>query len=300
VTINWFPGHMNKARREITEAMAQTDVVIEVRDARLPSASANPMLEELRDGRPCVCVLNKADLADPETTRAWLSVLSTRPGLSCLAITATEQAEVRRIPKLCRTLTPSRGGPGKPVRALVVGIPNVGKSTVINSLKGKRVAEVADRPAVTRRKQRVELDIGFLLSDTPGVLWPKLEDQDAAHRLAASGGIGAAAFDTFDVAHFTLAFLAEHYTDALKQRYRLESTDQGANALLEDIARARGLLLRKGVPDLERAADVLLREVRSGKLGRISFEFPTAEAPEPGGEDGTEDRAASVTKIGRP
>jgi ribosome biogenesis GTPase A len=280
VTINWFPGHMNKARREITAAMAQTDVVIEVRDARLPSASANPMLEELREGRPCVCLLNKADLADPETTRAWLAVLSRQAGHACLAINATERVEVRRIPKLCRTLTPSRNGPGKPVRALVVGIPNVGKSTVINSLKGRRVADVADRPAVTRRKQRVDLNAGFSLSDTPGVLWPKLEDQDAARRLAASGGVGAAAFDTFDVARFTLAFLAEHYPSALKERYRLETTDRVADALLEDIARARGLLLRKGVWDLERAAGVVLREVRSGKLGRISFESPEPSDPE--------------------
>jgi ribosome biogenesis GTPase A len=278
VTINWFPGHMNKARREITAAMATTDVVIEVRDARLPNASANPMLAELRSERPCVCVLNKADLADPDVTNAWLTALAGRPGVACLAITATAQAEVRRIPKLCRTLAPGRRGPGKPVRALVVGIPNVGKSTVINSLKGKRVAEVADRPAVTRRKQRVDLDLGFSLSDTPGVLWPKLEDQEAAHRLAASGGIGAAAFDTFDVARFTLTFLAERYPAALAARYRLDCDGRNADELLEDVARARGLLLRKGELDLERAAEVLLREVRTGKLGRISFEIPETDS----------------------
>jgi len=280
VTINWFPGHMNKARREIAQAMAQTDVVIEVRDARLPSASANPMLEELRGERPCVRVLNKADLADPAVTEAWMAVLAGDRSVRCIALTATHASEVRRIPKVCRALAPSRGGPGKPVRALVVGIPNVGKSTVINSLKGRRVAEVADRPAVTRRRQRVDLDIGFSLSDTPGVLWPKLEDQAAAYRLAATGGIGAAAFDTFDVAHFTLAFLAQRYPEALRSRYKLTSLDREPTELLEDVARARGLLIRRGELDLERAADVLLREVRSGKLGRISFERPEDVAPE--------------------
>lgn len=274
MTINWFPGHMNKARREIAEAMRQTDVVIEVRDARLPNASANPMLEEFRGARPCVRVLNKADLADPEVTKEWLAVLSGESGVRCLALTSTLAAEVRQIPKACRALAPHRGGPGKPLRALVVGIPNVGKSTVINSLKGRRVAEVADRPAVTKRRQRVDLDLGFSLSDTPGVLWPRLKDQVAAHRLAASGGIGAAAFDAFDVAHFTLAFLAERYPAALQARYKLEALERDPAALLADVARMRGLLIRRGELDLERAAEMLLREVRGGKLGRLSFERP--------------------------
>lgn len=277
--INWFPGHMNKARREIAQAMTQTDVVIEVRDARLPRGSANPMLEELRGERPCVRVLNKADLADPDVTDAWRDALSSGPGLRCVALTATVQAEVKRIPKVCRALVPGRSGPGKPVRALVVGIPNVGKSTFINSLKGRRVAEVADRPAVTRRRQRVDLDLGFSLYDTPGVLWPKLEDQAAAYRLAASGGIGKAAFDAFDVAHFTLAFLAEHYPDALFARYKLGAIDRAPEELLAEVARGRGLLIRRGELDLERAADLVLREVRSGKLGRISFERPDDEPP---------------------
>ena len=274
MAINWFPGHMNKARREISLAMRKTDVVIEVRDARLPRASANPMLEELREDRPCVRILNKADLADADVTRAWLAELSASANVRCLALTSTVPAEVRRIPKLCRKLAPTRTGPGKPVRALVVGIPNVGKSTLINSLKGRRVAEVADRPAVTRRRQQVDLDLGFSLADTPGILWPKLEDQDAAHRLAASGGIGRAAFDAFDVAYFALAFLAERYPDVLRQRYRLEALDAEPIELLEGVARSRGFLGRGGQLDVDRAADVLLRELRSGKLGRISFEQP--------------------------
>jgi ribosome biogenesis GTPase A len=265
---------MNKARREISRAMADTDVVIEVRDARLPVSSANPILEELREERPCVRLLNKADLADPTVTRRWLAELAHGETVECLAVTSTLPSEVRRVVDLCRRLAPRRTGPGRPVRALVVGIPNVGKSTVINSLKGRRVAEVANRPAVTKRRQRVDLDIGFSLSDTPGLLWPKLDDQVAAHRLAACGSIGEAAFDTLEVACSALEFLAASYPEGLRARYKLDASESEPETLLSEIARARGLLLPGGRRDLERAAEVLLRELRSGKLGRISFEQP--------------------------
>jgi ribosome biogenesis GTPase A len=280
MTINWFPGHMNKARREIGVAMRQTDVVIEVLDARLPVASSNPMLEELRNDRPCVRALNKADLADQAITDRWLEAMERADNVRALQVRATVASDVKRIPGLCRELAPGRRGPGKPVRALVVGIPNVGKSTLINSLKGRRVAEVADRPAVTRRKQRVDLDLGFSLSDTPGVLWPKLEDQTAAHCLAASGSIGNAAFDAFDVAFFALGFLRDRYPAILRERYRLEASGAEPNEMLEGVARARGLLLRGGRLDLDRAAEILLRDLRSGKLGRISFEQPGGWDPD--------------------
>jgi len=273
-TIHWFPGHMNKARREIQAAMRETDVVIEVLDARLPLASANPLLGELRGDRPCLRVLNKADLADPTVTDAWLAAFAGDEGLAAVALRATVASDVAPLPARCRELAPGRRGPGKPVRVLVVGIPNVGKSSLINSLKGRRVAEVADRPAVTRRRQRVDLDLGFSLSDTPGVLWPKLEDQVGAHCLAASGGIGAAAYDAFDVAFFALAFLRDRYPEVLRERYRIDDPGAEPQALLEGVARARGFLARGGRLDLDRAADVLLRELRTGKLGRVSFERP--------------------------
>ncbi len=274
MTINWFPGHMNKARREISAAMRETDVVIEVLDARLPVASANPMLAELREDRPCVRILGKADLADPRVTEAWLAAWANDEKLRALAVRANVPGEVKKIPGVCRQLAPGRRGPGRPVRALVVGIPNVGKSTLINSLKGRRVADVEDRPAVTRRRQRVDLDLGFSLSDTPGVLWPKLEDQRGAHCLAASGGIGEAAYDAFDVAFFALDFLRDRYPEVLTRRYKIPDVQAETAELLNGIARGRGFLGRGGRLDIERAADVLLRELRTGKLGRISFEHP--------------------------
>ena len=274
MTINWFPGHMNKARREISAAMRETDVVIEVLDARLPLASANPMLAKLREDRPCVRVLAKADLADPRATEAWLAAWANDAKLQAVAVRANVPGGVKQIPGACRQLAPQRRGPGRPVRALVVGIPNVGKSTLINSLKGRRVAEVQDRPAVTRRRQRVDLDLGFSLSDTPGVLWPKLEDQRAAQCLAASGGIGAAAFDTFEVSFFVLDFLRDAYPEILTKRYKIPDVDVETTELLNGVARSRGFLIRGGRLDIERAAEVLLRELRSGKLGRISFERP--------------------------
>jgi ribosome biogenesis GTPase A len=274
VTINWFPGHMNKARREIGSAMAETDVVIEVLDARLPTASQNPMLEELRGQRPCLKVLAKSDLADPAVTRAWLRFLEEREGVLALAANAHRRPDVRRIPALCRRLAPHRGKPGKSVRAMVVGIPNVGKSTLINTLKGRKVTDVENRPAVTRRQQRVALDTDLSLNDTPGVLWPKLADQAGAYRLAATGGVRDTAFDACDVAEFAAGFLIQRYPELLEACYKLDRAPGEPRELLEAIGRKRGLLLRGGRLDLDRAAEILLRELRSGKIGRISLEEP--------------------------
>lgn len=285
MTINWFPGHMNRARREIAAAIRKVDVVIELVDARLPVSSRNPMLTELAAGKPTLTLMSKSDLADPETTAAWLKVW---PGPRPLPLVMGEHKSVRSVPKRCRELAPNRGGPGKTLRTMVVGIPNVGKSTLINSLTGRRIAKVGDRPAITRRAERFELDTDLSIFDSPGVLWPKLDDQEGARRLAASYAIRETAFEPVDIAGWAVCFLARRYANLLATRYDLEeelpkiletsSADPRdatrAVALLESIGRRRGALRAGGHIDLDRTADLFLRDLRGGKIGPISFERP--------------------------
>ncbi len=283
--INWFPGHMNRARREIAEAIRKVHVVIELVDGRLPMSSRNPLLHQLAEGKPILTILAKADLADPETTESWLDAWH---GERPLALTMGDHKGVRAVLARCRQLAPNRGGPGRTLRTLVVGIPNVGKSTLINSLTGRRIAKVGDRPAITRQAKRFELDSDLSIFDSPGVLWPKLDDQQGAKRLAASGAIGAAAFEPIDVAGWAVCFLAERYRPELAARFKLgDEVDEvirstpadpadasRAVALLEAIGRKRGALRAGGHVDLNRAADLLLRDLRGGKIGAISFERP--------------------------
>lgn len=275
MSIHWFPGHMNKARREIAEAMRQTDVVIEVLDARLPATSRNPLLRELRGNKPCITVLNRNDLADPAMTAAWKKRLEREHGVRAVAISAKERSQVKRLTSLCRDLVPGRGGAGQPIRALVVGIPNVGKSTLINSLKGRAVADVENKPAVTKRLQSVRIGKSIVVADTPGVLWPKIENEADGYRLAASGAIGAKDMDSMQVALFAAQYLAQAYPERLRERFDLEVPSAEPHALIEAIGRRRGCRVRGGEIDLHKAADVLLQDLRTGKLGRISFEKPS-------------------------
>jgi len=274
MTINWFPGHMNKARREIAAAMRQTDVVIEVLDARLPASSRNPLLRELRGDKPCITLLNRDDLADPATTARWKQTLEREPGVRVVAITAGERVQVKRLPSLCRDLVPTRGVAGRPIRAMVIGIPNVGKSTLINSLKGRAVADVGNKPAVTKRRQSVQIGKFIVVADTPGVLWPKIDNEADGYRLAASGAIGDRAMDSVQVALFAVQFLARAYPERLRDRFDLETPAAAPPELLEAIGRRRGCLVRGGEIDLYKAADALLHDLRTGRLGRISFEEP--------------------------
>jgi ribosome biogenesis GTPase A len=273
---------MSKARRQIAEAMPNFDVIIEVLDARLPASSANPLLEKLRGGKPCIKVLNKNDLADPEVTRAWVRYFEKEAGVRALPLEARKRIEAGRIPKLCRRLAPHRGKPGKPLRAMVIGIPNVGKSTLINTLAGKTIARVGDKPAITTCPQQIDLRNGILLSDTPGLLWPVMSDQRGAYRLATSGAIGDGAMDFADVALFAAAFMARRYPELLRSRYKLAELPQSATSLLEEIGRRRGCLAGGGEIDLHRASEAFLRELRGGMLGRVSLEEP-GEAAEDGG-----------------
>jgi ribosome biogenesis GTPase A len=279
----WYPGHMAKARRAMAESMAIHDVVIEVLDARMPASSENPVIAEIRRQKPCIKVLCKSDLADPVVTARWLRHFEalapesgTNPGgaVAAIAVRTDRPAETRtRLPELCQRLArPTRQRTS--VRAMVVGIPNVGKSTLINTLMDRKVAKVGDEPAVTKAKQQVVLKSGMLLSDNPGILWPKIEEDGATLRLALGGALPDRALDYESVALFAAAFLLEHYPHLLVARYKLTQTPAGAEPLLIEIGRRRGGLRSGGSVDLHKAADVLIHDFRSGALGRISLEQP--------------------------
>lgn len=266
---------MNKARRDIAEAMPSHDVVIEVLDARMPRASENPVVRELRGSKPCVKVLAKADLADPEATRLWIQHLDD-PGHSvrALAISQGRGADTRaRIAEVCGELArPTRGR--TKARAMIVGIPNVGKSTLINTLAQRAVAKAGDEPAVTKAVQVVTLQNGMTLSDNPGILWPRIEDQGDTMRLGFGGAFPDVTLDFESVALFGAALLLERYPQLLGQRYKLTTTPADADALLVAIGRRRGCLRAGGVVDRHKAADILIHDFRDGSLGRISLERP--------------------------
>jgi ribosome biogenesis GTPase A len=272
--IEWYPGHMAKAKRQITEVMPKIDVVIEVLDARLPFSSANPMLEKLRGNKPCIKVLNKSDLADSKVTSAWVKYFDQQAGVKALPIDSRKRSAAAQIPKLCRRLVPHRGVPGKTLRAMVIGIPNVGKSTLINTLAGKKIARVGDKPAITTCPQQIDLRNGIHLADTPGLLWPDIRNQKSAYRLAASGAIGEGGMDYPSVALFAAEYLVKHYPGQLARRYDLTELPDNASELIELIGRRRGCLAAGGGVDRLRASELFLRELRAGLIGPVSLEMP--------------------------
>jgi len=306
--IQWFPGHMSSARRKAAETMAQIDVVVEVVDARLPEASRNPLIESLRRERqrPCLVLLNKADLADPDVTRAWLAVLNARAGVRAMAMSAKRPADVARIPAACQALAPHRDDNFKPLRLMIMGIPNVGKSTLMNALVKRKVAAVGDEPAVTKSQQRVVLGPKLVLVDTPGLMWPKIAHDADGYMLAASHAIGRNAVAEREVATFLAGILLERYAGALSARYGMDAGNLDAPAALEAIARRRGCLIkgRGGAPDLDKAALILLQDYRDGVLGRVSLETPAsraamlADADRVAGASGTRDGDAPESALG--
>src|SRR5210317_1285821 len=274
MTIEWFPGHMAKAKRQIDEVMPQVDIVIEVLAARLPVSSSNPLLEKLRGHKPCIKVLNKSDLADPAVTKSWVAYFDQLAGVKALPIEASKRSTVGQITDLCRRMVPNRGVPGKTLRAMVVGIPNVGKSTLINTLAGRKMARVGDKPAITTCPQQIDLRNGIHLSDTPGLLWPDIRNQKSAYRLAASGAIGEGGMDYEGVALFAAEYLMDCYPQPLAARYKFDALPESALQLVEQIGRKRGCLITGGHVDQQRSAELLLRELRSGLIGRVSLEKP--------------------------
>jgi ribosome biogenesis GTPase A len=267
---------MNSARRAFADALAANDVVIEVMDARLPGASGNPMIEELRRfrNRPCLKLLNKADLADPQVTRAWMEYFNAQPGVLAVAVSAHQSGDVRRIPALARQLAPHRVGAEKPLRMILAGIPNVGKSTLMNALLKRRVAKVGDEPAVTKGQQTLDLGSGMTLTDTPGLMWPKIEHDADGFMLAASHAIGRNAVIDEEVAANLGLILLARYPALVAVRYGIGVAGLDGQGLLECVARRRGCMRKGGGLDLEKAANVFLTDYRTGMLGRISLETP--------------------------
>jgi ribosome biogenesis GTPase A len=271
---------MNSARRKAAETMEFVDVVIEVLDARLPQASSNPMITELRQQRqrPCLKILNKADLADPAVTQAWLELFNRQPGVRAVALSCKNKGDASRVPALCQQLAPHRNSTHKPLRMMIMGIPNVGKSTLMNTLLKRRVAHVGDEPAVTKSQQSHDINERMTLTDSPGLLWPKIEDPEDGLKLAAIHAIGRNATIDEEVAEYLAAALIARYPGLLAARYGLAEEGLDGVAAIEAVARKRGCLLKGkgGAPDIEKAAMILLTDYRSGKLGRVSLEAPAA------------------------
>ncbi len=278
MAIQWFPGHMNTARREAEKKMETIDVVIELLDARMPEASSNPMITELRvqRQRPCLKVLNKADLADPVVTKAWLNFYNKQDGVSDVALSCNQSGQAAKVPNLCQPLAPHRNSSTKPLRMFIMGIPHVGKSTFMNMLIKRRLAKVGNEPAVTRMQQRHTLNDHMTLIDSPGLLWPKIEDPEVGFKLATIYAVTAKIIVDEEIADFLANILLARYPQELTKRYGYVGDDPNAEDLLEAIAIKRGCLSkgRGGGVDREKAAKILLHEYRNGILGRASLEAP--------------------------
>ena len=277
MSIQWFPGHMHKTKKALIERLKSTDMVIEMLDARLPASSQNPLLAQLSRGKPKLYLLNKQDLADPELTRVWLAELQNRPDTSALALDASERQAAQKITAACRALVPHRQGIDRPLRVLICGIPNVGKSTLINGMIGKKSAKTGNEPGITKTEQRLLLADDFWLYDTPGMLWPKIIVPQSGYNLAASGAVGRNALDEETVALELLNYLRQHYLPQLQARYQAnpeESQSWQDTDWLEWIGRRRGALLGGGRINYQKAAENTLTDFRDGQIGRITLETP--------------------------
>ena len=283
--IQWFPGHMTKTKRMIEEHLKAVDVVAELLDARIPVSSANPMVEKIVSGKPRIIILNKADLANPRATDQWISYYE-KKGIPVLPMSVGNSKNKKKLLQVIRdTAEPilakwkRRGMKSRSVRLMILGIPNVGKSSLINFLAGTAATRTANTPGHTRGKQWVRLSEGLDLLDTPGVLWPKFDDQTAALRLAATGAIAGDVFNASEVVAELMSSLAKTSPEILKEQYNIENPDQDPQVLLEQAGRRRGCLLPGGNIDFDRAEMVVLRDFRNGKLGRITLD------PIPEGKD---------------
>lgn len=293
-SIQWFPGHMAKTRRVMKESLGLVDIVVELRDARIPKSSRNPEIEKIVGDKPRLVVFNKADIADPAVTKMWQDYYKNH-GVRTLALDCHSGKGLKElVPAVRETLADllakrrARGMESRPIRMMIVGVPNVGKSSLINRLAGGKKVKVEDRPGVTRGKQWVRLENGIELLDMPGVLWPKFDDKQVGERLAYTGAIKDDVYDLEWVAMRFLALLRERYPQLLEERFKVtaeESADLEPYDLLELVGRKRGMMMSGGVVNTERAAITVLDEFRSGKIGRISLERPHTATAQPDSEE---------------
>ncbi len=274
MAIHWYPGHMHKANNEIKEALSRIDLVIEVLDARIPYSSQNPLLSSLRGNKPCIKILTKSDLADPELTRQWQTWLEQEQGVKTLSLTSEQPDKMRQLIDMSRKMIGTLPGKRHIYNTMIMGIPNVGKSTLINILAGKIIAKTGNEPAVTKNQQRININDDFVLFDTPGVLWPKVENEAGMYRLAVSGAVKDTAFEYEDIAFFAADYLLKAYPETLIERFKLTSLPKNELEVLEAIGKKRGCLRGGGRVDLNKASKILLTELRACKVGRITFETP--------------------------
>lgn len=279
MAIQWFPGHMHLTRQAIMERIKEIDVVIEVLDARLPGSSANPLLQEMTGHKPRLKILNKQDMADPARTKDWMDWYNAQSETRAIALDASEAAPTKRLIEQCKLLAPNRGGMAKPMRVLICGVPNVGKSTLINSMSSKTQAKTGNEAGVTKLEQRIVLADDFYLWDTPGMLWPRIIVEKSGYNLAASGAVGRNAYDEELVALELLLYLQKNYAPMLEARYKLGIDAQEIAALHDDelltlIGKKRGAVMSGGRVNLQKAAELVLTDFRDVSIGRITLETP--------------------------
>jgi len=278
--IQWFPGHMHKASKEIAKKLPEVDLLIEVLDSRLPGSSENPMIAELRKDKPCIKIFNKSDLADSKLTQQWQDYYEQDKGIKTLCITRDQPEKIKQISALCRKMIPISEVRDKEIQAMIVGIPNVGKSTIINILTGRTIAKTGNEAAVTRQQQRIKINDNVVLFDTPGLLWGNINNEHSGYRLAISGAIKDTAFEHEDAAFYLAEHLIKHYPKLLMVRYQLSEAPQTEIELIESIGRLRGCLREGGQVELDKTCKILINEFRLGILGQITLESPETFAQE--------------------
>lgn len=273
--IQWFPGHMNKTINIIKDTLSKVDVIIEILDARVPVSSSNPMIKELIGDKPRLVVLNKNDLSDPEITERWMDYFKTLDNTLAVKVSSKTFENLDSVAKVCKELcSGAKWIDRREVRGMVVGIPNVGKSTIINALSGKKKVAVGNKPGLTRNLQRINITNSLQIYDTPGILWPKFEDKVVGYNLAALGSIKDTILDLVAISRSALDYFIKRYPDRVKDRYNIEDLGTDSYELLLLIGKKRGCLQTGGIIDIDRAVAFFLKDLRDGKLGLISLEEP--------------------------